>query len=64
MAPSAKTHHRSHSILLLQKLLNQRDGANPLTLVLDTLEQGAKPLLREYMNRARVGLLSSIHLYV
>lgn len=54
MAPSAQAHKRSHSLLLLQKLLNLRDNASPLTLVLDTLEQGSGPVLQEFTTRARV----------
>lgn len=54
MAPSAQAHKRSHSLLLLQKLLNLRDNASPLTLVLDTLEQGATPVLQEFITRAKV----------
>ncbi|KAK3358998.1 Elongator complex protein 5 [Lasiosphaeria hispida] len=55
MAPSVQAHHRSHSLLLLQKLLNLRDTASPLTLILDTLEQSAGPLVREFINRAKIG---------
>lgn len=55
MAPSAQAHSRNHSLLLLQKLLNLRDSASPLTLVLDTVEQSAGPLVREFMTRAKVG---------
>lgn len=55
MAPSAQAHKRSHSLLLLQKLLNLRDNASPLTLVLDTLEQGSTPVLQEFTTRAKVG---------
>ncbi|KAK4230355.1 Elongator complex protein 5 [Podospora fimiseda] len=54
MAPSAQAHHRSHSLLLLQKLLNLRDTASPLTFILDTLEQPAKPLLQEFTTRAKI----------
>lgn len=54
MAPSAQAHKRSHSLLLLQKLLNLRDSASPLTLVLDTLEQSATPLIDEFITRAKV----------
>ncbi|KAI1375243.1 histone acetylation protein 2 [Hypoxylon crocopeplum] len=54
MPSSAKSHARSHALLLLQKLLNLRDTASPLTLVLDTLEQSAKPLIREFLSRAKV----------
>lgn len=54
MAPTSATHARSHSLLLLQKLLNLRDGASPLTLLLDTLEQPAHSLLGEFTARAQV----------
>ncbi|POR31204.1 Elongator complex protein 5 [Tolypocladium paradoxum] len=47
MAPASSAHARSHSLLLLQKLLNPRDAASPLTLVLDSLEQTARPLIAE-----------------
>jgi hypothetical protein len=60
MAPAAvpgqaSQHSRSHALLLLQKLLNLRDGASPLTLVLDSLEQSAAPVVREFILRAQVG---------
>jgi len=54
MAPSVQAHRRSHSLLLLQKLLNLRDSASPLTLICDTLEQSAGPLVREFISRAKV----------
>lgn len=54
MAPISTVHTRSHSLLLLQKLLNLRDGASPLTLVLDSLEQPAQPVLSEFTTRAKV----------
>ncbi|KAM0285173.1 hypothetical protein ACHAQH_001602 [Verticillium albo-atrum] len=53
--PSAQSHSRSHSLLLLQKLLNLRDGSSPLTLALDNLEQSAAPLIREFITRAKIG---------
>ncbi|KXX81331.1 Elongator complex protein 5 [Madurella mycetomatis] len=53
MAPSAQTHQRTHSLLLFQKLLSLRDNASPLTLILDSLEQSAGPLVREFMNSAK-----------
>ncbi|KAK3685026.1 Elongator complex protein 5 [Podospora appendiculata] len=55
MPPSVQAHQRSHSLLLLQKLLSLRDGASPLTLILDTLEQSAAPLVREFTTRANIG---------
>ncbi|KAL6849294.1 hypothetical protein ACO1O0_008830 [Amphichorda felina] len=54
MAPPNNIHSRSHSLLLLQKLLNLRDGASPLTLVLDSLEQTAQPVLAEFISRAKI----------
>ena len=51
---SAQAHKRSHSLLLFQKLVSLRDSASPLTLILDSLEQSAKPLLREFIERAKV----------
>ncbi|KAF3771037.1 hypothetical protein M406DRAFT_59828 [Cryphonectria parasitica EP155] len=54
MAPSAQAHRRSHSLLLFQKLLNLRDSASPLTLVLDTLEQSASPAIQEFILRAKI----------
>ncbi|KAL2353220.1 Elongator complex protein 5 [Cryomyces antarcticus] len=52
MAPSNLQHRRTHNLLLISKLLNQREAASPFTLVIDSLEQSAKPLLREYVRRA------------
>jgi hypothetical protein len=56
MAPSAQAHKRAHSLLLFEKLLNLRDTASPLTLILDTLEQSAQPLTNDFMRRAKVSL--------
>ncbi|GJN85665.1 hypothetical protein PLIIFM63780_009235 [Purpureocillium lilacinum] len=54
MATVSSVHTRSHSLLLLQKLLNLRDAASPLTLVLDSLEQPAGPLVAEFITRAKI----------
>ncbi|UNI18640.1 hypothetical protein JDV02_004895 [Purpureocillium takamizusanense] len=55
MASVSSVHTRSHSLLLLQKLLNLRDtAASPLTLVLDSLEQPAGPLVAEFIARAKI----------
>ena len=54
MAPTPQQHRRTHNILLISKLLNQRDAASPFTLLLDTLEQSAKPLVAECLKRAEV----------
>ncbi|KAJ1329435.1 Elongator subunit Iki1 [Microdochium nivale] len=60
MPPAAQTHARSHALLLLQKLLNLRDNASPLTLVLDTLEQSGKPVIREFLLRAKIAKSKTI----
>ena len=61
MAHPNLSHRRTHNLLLISKLLSQRDGASPFTLVLDSLEQPARVLLREYLKRAKVG---RFHLWV
>ncbi|SPO00706.1 related to protein conferring sensitivity to killer toxin [Cephalotrichum gorgonifer] len=53
MAPTAQEHARQRQLLLFQKLLNQREGASPLTLVLDTLEQPSGPIITEFALRAK-----------
>jgi elongator complex protein 5 len=63
MAHPNLSHRRTHNLLLISKLLNQRDNVSPITIVLDTLEQPAKPLLQEYMRRAEVRSVSH-HLQV
>ena len=50
------SHRRAHNILLISRLLNQREGASPFCLLIDSLEQPAKPLLQEYTRRANVCL--------
>ncbi|KAJ6790043.1 hypothetical protein PWT90_05270 [Aphanocladium album] len=62
MAPANAVHTRSHSLLLLQKLLNLRDGASPLTLLLDSLEQPAKPVVSEFITRAKLSKAKVIFL--
>jgi len=57
MAPSQLQHRRTHNLLLINKLLGQRDAGSPCTLVLDSLEQSARPLIKEYLRRAKVRTL-------
>ncbi|KAK2803841.1 hypothetical protein FQN50_006848 [Emmonsiellopsis sp. PD_5] len=52
------SHRRTHNLLLISKLLGLRDSASPLTLLLDSLEQSATPLIQEYIRRAK---LSKVH---
>ncbi|PTB42245.1 hypothetical protein M441DRAFT_136558 [Trichoderma asperellum CBS 433.97] len=62
MAPTTNSHGRSHSLLLLQRLLNLRDAASPLTLLLDNLEQPARPVISELMTRAKLAKTKIIFL--
>lgn len=62
MASNDLSHWRTHNLLLISKLLNQRDHASPLTLILDTLEQPAKPLLTEYLRRAKLSRTQTVFL--
>ncbi|KAK1026207.1 hypothetical protein LTS16_022536 [Friedmanniomyces endolithicus] len=58
MPPTNLQHRRTHNLLLINKLLSQRDASSPFTLVLDSLEQSARPLISEYMRRAK---LANVH---
>ncbi|KAL1863729.1 hypothetical protein Plec18167_000825 [Paecilomyces lecythidis] len=59
MAPTNLSHRRTHNLLLISKLLSLRDTVSPLTLLLDSLEQPARPLIQEYIRRAK---LSKVHI--
>lgn len=48
------SYRRTHNLLLATRLLNQRDTASPFTLILDSLNQSARPLVKEYIRRASV----------
>lgn len=54
MAPTNLSHRQTHNLLLISKLLSLRDTASPFTLLLDSLEQPATPLIKEYIRRAKV----------
>ncbi|KAF2837100.1 hypothetical protein M501DRAFT_996259 [Patellaria atrata CBS 101060] len=53
-------HRRTHHLLLISKLLNNKENASPFTLIVDNLEQSGKPLVREYIKRAVVSKLRVI----
>ncbi|TAQ90709.1 hypothetical protein B7494_g999 [Chlorociboria aeruginascens] len=53
MAPTPLQQRKTHNTLLLQKLLNLRDGASPFTLILDSLEQSGASLVGEFAVRAK-----------
>ncbi|KAE8388225.1 Elongator complex protein 5 [Aspergillus alliaceus] len=59
MAPANVSHRQTHNLLLISKLLSLRDTASPLTLLLDSLEQPATPLIKEYIRRAKI---SKVHI--
>lgn len=56
MADRALQHRRLHNLLLIQKLLTLREGSSPFTLLLDTVDQSSKPLIRHYIQNAKVVL--------
>ncbi|PLB41123.1 Elongator subunit IKI1 [Aspergillus candidus] len=58
MAPTSLSHRQTHNLLLISKLLGHRDTASPLTLLIDSLEQPATPLIKEYIRRAKI---SKVH---
>lgn len=64
MAPTPLQHRRTHNTLLLQKLLNLRDGASPFTLVLDSLEQGGAVIIAEFKGRAKVRDFASDEIFL
>ncbi|MCJ1312049.1 hypothetical protein MMC25_005723 [Agyrium rufum] len=43
---------RSHNLLLIERILSLRDDLSPFTLLLDSLQQSAKPLLADIIKRA------------
>lgn len=45
-------HGRAQTTLLISKILNSHAGISPFTLAIDSMEQCAKYLLRDYMQRA------------
>ncbi|KAL1306394.1 hypothetical protein AAFC00_005101 [Neodothiora populina] len=52
MAPRSLQRRRTHNLLLISKLLSQKESASPFTLIIDSLEQSGQPLIREYIKRA------------
>ncbi|KAF2084353.1 hypothetical protein K490DRAFT_75889 [Saccharata proteae CBS 121410] len=52
MPPSHLQQRRAHNTLLISKLLNGRENASPFTLIIDSLAQSGKPLVREFVRRA------------
>lgn len=53
-------HRRLHNLLLIQKLLAVRGDASPFTLILDSVEQSAKPLIAHCISNAKVIQLSDL----
>ncbi|KAI9718875.1 MAG: hypothetical protein M1812_003759 [Candelaria pacifica] len=61
MPPQNLQHRRTHNLLLISKLLNLREDASPFTLILDSLEQSGKPLIQEYLRRAKVAKVQTLY---
>ena len=55
------SHGRTQTLLLISKLLDCRDNASPLTLVIDTAEQTCRVLLQEYIQRAKSNRITVIY---
>ncbi|KAI9864631.1 MAG: hypothetical protein M1813_003120 [Trichoglossum hirsutum] len=49
---TATTRRRNHNLLLFSRLLSLHDNISPFTLILDSLAQSGKPLVREFVRRA------------
>ena len=64
MSDRALQHRRVHNLLLIQKLLSLRDSSSPFTLVLDSVEQSAKPLVRRFIQNAKVWTSSTLTIYL
>ncbi|KAI1007308.1 hypothetical protein K3495_g911 [Podosphaera aphanis] len=54
MIPTVSKQRRTYNSLLFEKLLNLSEGTSPFTLVLDTVEQRAGPVVREFGRRAKI----------
>ncbi|RKF80188.1 Elongator complex protein 5 [Golovinomyces cichoracearum] len=60
MTSTASKHKSTYNTLLIQKLLNLRDGASPFTLIIDSLEQDGLPIINEFRKRAQISDTKSI----
>ena len=60
MPDTYSRNQRTQLFLLLDRLLSPDQGASPFTLLIDSLEQSSKPLLREYVRRAKVGTFTGL----
>ena len=53
--PVSATHiERAHRLRLFKTVLDLKENSSPLTLILDSLEQSAQPLIQEFMRAAKV----------
>ncbi|KAI9762844.1 MAG: hypothetical protein M4579_000197 [Chaenotheca gracillima] len=60
MSLSKLQHRRTHNLLLISRLLNLRERISPFTLILDSLEQSARPLLAEFVRRANASKTKAV----
>ncbi|KAI9802798.1 MAG: hypothetical protein M1833_001397 [Piccolia ochrophora] len=51
-------HRRNHHLLLISRVLNLRENASPLTLIIDSVEQSAKGLIRGFIQRAKAAKIA------
>ena len=56
------SHSRTQSLLLINKILDCRDNVSPFTLVVDSLEQPAGPVVDEVLRRAAVSAFCFLYL--
>lgn len=56
MGISQQEWRQGHYVTRLQQLLDLKKATSPFTLLTDSLEQSSKPLEREFIIRAKVGI--------
>ena len=52
------SHRKTHNLLLITRLFSLRENTSPFTLILDSLEQSAKLVQKEFVQRARVRIIN------
>lgn len=54
MNVDAVRRRREHNLLLISRIFDVRQHASPFTVILDSLEQSGRPLVRTFIQRANV----------
>ena len=52
-------HRRTHNTILISRLLKLQENASPFMLVLDSLAQSSRPLVKDIISRAKVRVIST-----